>query len=224
MKDPLYGNKLASAVLTAVLLIVGLPLLADNFFGEGHHGGGHHGDAHADPFPQYPVEIEVAGGTAPVEEVFDLGAAMAQMEPAQGKRAAAICASCHTFEKGGTHLQGPNLWNIVGRPVGKAEGFNAYSSAMAGFGGVWTYENLDGLIKNSSKFMPGTAMAQKIRKDDKRAQILVYLSSLSDDPVPFPAPLAASADAQTLEDAAHSPSTHDDAPHDDDVPHEDAGH
>jgi len=120
---------------------------------------------------------------------------MSTMEPSKGERAALVCKSCHTFEQGGTHLQGPNLWNVVGRPVASASGFGSYSSAIQAAGGDWTYERLDSFLKNSQEYLPGSAMVQRIRKDDKRVSILVYLSTLSDNPVPFPASLAEQLDA-----------------------------
>lgn len=190
MKDPLFGNKVAFAVLFAILLIVGLPLLADSVFGEGgHHGGGHGGDAHAQAFPQYPIEVSFASsGEKAEEKIFDLGATMAEMTPTQGERAALACTSCHTFEKGGAARQGPNLWNVVGRPVGSVPGFD-YTDALKAYGGEWTYDRLDCFLKNSQACVAGSAMVQKIRKDKTRSSILVFLSTLSDDPVPFPAPL-----------------------------------
>ncbi len=194
MKDPLYGNKVAGAVLSALLMIFGLPLLADSFFGGGGHGGaGHHGDDHAEPFPQYPVKLALTASAGEPEKPYDLGMMMANMTPSQGERAAGICKSCHTFNEGGNHLQGPNLWNIVNRPVAGVDSFKGYSAALTEFGGSWTYERLDAFIKNSGTLVPGTAMNQKIRKDEKRAQILVYLSTLSNNPAPFPAPLEAAA-------------------------------
>ncbi len=188
MNDPLYGNKIASAILASLLLIFGLPLLGDSFFGG--HGGGHHGDDHGHPFPQLPIEVQVAQAATAPEPEIPLGNMMEEMTPSQGERAAAACKSCHTFEKGGAHRAGPNLWDIVNRPVGGASDYTSYSGALKDDGGVWSFERLDGFLKNSKTYLPGTAMAQKVRKDDKRASILVYLSTLSDNPAPFPEAIA----------------------------------
>ncbi|MBL4619862.1 MAG: hypothetical protein JKX88_07180 [Marinicaulis sp.] len=39
MKDPLFTNKIAGAILAALLLIFGLPQLTKALTGGGHHGG-----------------------------------------------------------------------------------------------------------------------------------------------------------------------------------------
>ena len=213
MKDPLFSNKLAFCALAALLLVVGLPVVSESFFGD--HGGGH-GKAHADngdhgeeqlyAFPQYPVDIDLGGaGVVKVVKKVDLGTMMASADNSRGQRAVAACAACHSFNEGGANLQGPNLWNIVGRPIAGLASYTNYSSALKEKGGVWTYEALSELLYNSQEYAPGTVMQQKIKKDGKRADILAYLGSLSTDPVPFPKPAqieVGDSDAETATDPA----------------------
>jgi len=187
--DPLLFNKIAAAGLTALLLAVGLPQLANALI-----GGGHHGKSDELHLAYCCVELEfetTAGGGD--EAPFDLGAALAAADPASGQRRSAICASCHTFDKGGTTGTGPNLWNIVGRDVASVSGFG-YTGALQAAGGRWTYERLDAYLKNSQDYIPGTSMVQRFPQDDRRVDILAYLATLSDNPVPFPAPTAAPAE------------------------------
>lgn len=183
--DPLLFNKIAAAVLTALLFVFGLPQLTKAFMGGGHHGGGD-GELH---LAYCCVELETQAAGAGEEEVFDLGTALAAASPSAGERRSAICASCHSFEKGGADGTGPNLWDIVGRDVGANAGFG-YSSALQALDGVWTYERLDAYLKNSQDYVPGGSMVQRFPQDERRAEILAYLGSLSDDPQPFPAPAA----------------------------------
>ena len=187
MQDPLFTNKIAAAVLTALLLIFGLPQLTSALFGGGHHGG-HEGELHL----AYGGELDLDTGAGPVEEApkVDLGTLLANASAAGDERRAALCKSCHTFEQGGANGTGPNLWGVVGRAVASHAGFN-YTNALKEFGGEWTYERLDAYLANSQGYVPGTAMVQRFPKDDQRADILAYLSTLSSNPVAFPEPAAA---------------------------------
>ncbi|MEQ8934191.1 MAG: cytochrome c family protein [Amphiplicatus sp.] len=180
MNDPLFGNKVASAILVALLLIFGLPQIADALFGG--HGGGH-GELHL----AYPIEFETEAAPAEAAPEVDLGTLLASASPEAGERRAGICKSCHTFNEGGANSTGPNLWGVVGRPVASHEGFN-YTSALKSFGGEWTYERLNHYIENSQSYVPGTAMVQRFPKPEQRADILAFLHTLSSSPVPFPEP------------------------------------
>ncbi|WP_411816852.1 c-type cytochrome [Hyphococcus sp. DH-69] len=202
MKDPLFGNKIAAAILAALLLIFGLPQLTAALFGGGHHGGGD--ELHL----AYGGDIQLET-TAPAEEEpkVSLAELLANASAAGGERRAALCRSCHTFEEGGANGTGPNLWDIVNRPVAGHAGFS-YTNALQEAGGVWTYERLDAYLKNSQEYIPGTAMVQRFPRDDQRADLLAYLGSLSADPVPFPEPAPA---AEEDEEAAEEAATEDDA-------------
>ena len=65
-----------------------------------------------------------------------------------------------------------------------------YSEAMAAKSGEpWTYEALNEFLTAPAKAIPGTKMAfGGVKKAQDRANILAYLATLSDAPVPFPAP------------------------------------
>ncbi len=198
MQDPLFTNKIAAAGLAALLLIFGLPQLTAAVLGGGHHGG-HGEELH---LAYCCVELETAAATGGEEEApYDLGALLASASASGGERRAALCQSCHTFEQGGANGTGPNLWNVVGRPVAGVSGFN-YSGALQEAGGDWTYERLDAYLRNSQEYIPGTAMVQRFPRDNQRADILAYLGSLSTNPEPFPAPMAVETTEASTEEAA----------------------
>ena len=68
----------------------------------------------------------------------------------------------------------------------RAGGFN-FSAAMKAKGGTWTYDDLNKFIANPKGFVPGTAMGfAGIPKDSERADVIAYLHTLADKPVPLP--------------------------------------
>ena len=66
-----------------------------------------------------------------------------------------------------------------------ADGFS-YSAALKAFGGKWTYEELNGFLKNPKKYIDGTKMSfSGLKKPNDRADVILYLRSLSDNPAPL---------------------------------------
>ena len=113
---------------------------------------------------------------------------LASADPAAGQATARVCLSCHTFEKGAPAKVGPNLWGIVGAPHAHAQGF-AYSKAIAGKQGPWTYEELNHFLYSPKDYAPGTKMSfAGLRKDKDRANVIAFLRTLSDSPEPLPQP------------------------------------
>ena len=150
------------------------------------------------------VEVEGEAGAAAVP----LPVLLAAATPAAGEALFAKCKACHTVDQGGANGIGPNLYGIVGKPVGKhAAGF-AYSGDLSGHGGNWDFANLDAWLTSPKKFASGTKMSfAGLSKGEDRANIIVYLNSLGSN-VPLPAaeaaPAAETAGA-TSGDAAGAP-------------------
>src|SRR5678815_1735843 len=77
-----------------------------------------------------------------------LAASPAQAEdllPPSAERGAELwakCKSCHTIEKGGRNIVGPNLHGVFGRRAGSLPNYN-YSPAMKNAKIVWNDETLD---------------------------------------------------------------------------------
>jgi cytochrome c len=58
---------------------------------------------------------------------------------------------------------------------------------MKAKGGTWGYDDLNQFISNPKGFVPGTAMGfAGIQRDSERADVIAYLRTLADSPVPLP--------------------------------------
>ena len=102
-----------------------------------------------------------------------------------GKKVSSKCIACHGFNSGGGNRIGPNLWNILGANKANAAGFN-YSDSLKSIGGEWSIEEMNLWLKSPKKYAPGNAMSfVGLRKDKDRANLIAYLNSMSDNPIPM---------------------------------------
>jgi cytochrome c len=179
--DSFVFNKFAGAFLGTALLVFGL--------GEAKNIVYH---SSAPEKPGFAIEVAETGGetTGGGETATEsLGTLLAKADPAKGQAQAKACLACHVFEKGGPNKTGPDLWDVVDRPIAAHEGF-AYSDSLKEHASdKWTFENLNKFISNPKSFAPKTKMTfGGVKRDQARADLLAYLRSLSDSPKPLPAP------------------------------------
>lgn len=179
------ANKIAGALLGVLTLAMGVGFFANLLVspkpiqkagyelpeptGDAGHGGGAPAAAAA---PAEPIAKRLASATL-----------------AKGEAAAKKCASCHQFTKDGKNGQGPLLYGVVLRDMGKVAGFN-YSKGLQAFaadGKKWDFEALDAFVANPKGYIAGTSMSfAGLAKPDERADLILYLRSLSDNPAPLP--------------------------------------
>ncbi|MBR1285020.1 cytochrome c family protein [Bradyrhizobium sp. AUGA SZCCT0177] len=177
--DSFELNKIIGAILATCILVLVTSFAANAIFAP-----------HLPEKPGFEIAVkEVAQGGAkeaaapsePIEKLLQT----ASVE--KGLGAAKKCAACHTFEKGGPNRVGPNLFGVINEKKGEGKaGFN-FSAAMKGKGGTWTFDDLNKFLANPKAFIPGTAMGfAGISKDSERADVIAYLATLADKPVPLP--------------------------------------
>lgn len=96
-----------------------------------------------------------------------------------GKRVAKkTCTVCHSFEKGGKVVYGPNLFGIYGQPAAAIEGYK-YSKALKSSGLVWTDKNLAAFASDPENFVKGTtARFPGLKSAKDAADILAYIKTL----------------------------------------------
>ena len=180
-------NKVFGAILFAGLTAMTAWLISLAAYGKLEHG-------HHERVIHYVVEgleqDDAMHGEAVADEpempAISLAELLADADPAKGQKVFKKCAACHTVDEGGKNKVGPNLWNIVNRPIATHEGFS-YSEAMAELEGTWDFERLSAFIADPKDNVPGTKMAFKgVSKDGARANVLAYLRSLSATPAELP--------------------------------------
>jgi cytochrome c len=177
--DSFELNKILGAILGTCLCLLAVNIAAGAIFAPVKP---------AKPGYEIAVPDKPGGATAPAptEPQQPIEQLLAKADVGRGENSAKKCAACHTFNKGGRNLVGPNLWGVVGRPKASEAGFN-YSAALKSKGGNWTVEDLSQFIINPKGMVPGTNMTfAGITRGSERADLIAYLNSLSDNPQPLP--------------------------------------
>ena len=185
-------NTIAGWTLFSGIVALGLSSLSGHYF-----------EANKEHRPHkmgYEIEGVVSSEGGAVAAV-PLATLLAAADPAKGEATFKKCTSCHTVNSGGANGIGPNLYGIVGKPIGKhAPGF-AYSTDLAGHGGNWDFANLNDWLASPKKFASGTKMSfAGLGSAEDRANLIVYLNAQGSN-LSLPAAPAAAAPA----DAAVKP-------------------
>ncbi len=171
-------NKIAGAILGCLLFIQCVALISDAIFASKPAKPGYN-------LPAAQEEAASAQGKPAPE--LPLPQLLAKADRKKGEDDTKPCQTCHNFEKGAGVKIGPPLYGVVGRPRASVPGFD-YSAAMKAKGGTWTFDEIFKFIKDPQSYIPGTKMTFAGEPDpQKRADIIAYLRTLSDNPVPLPA-------------------------------------
>lgn len=172
-------NKILGAVLATCLLVLALSIGAGAIFAP-----------ETPAKPGYAIAVKEAGSgekAAAPEASKPIEVLLADASVEKGQAIAKQCQACHTFEKGGPNRVGPNLWNVVGDERGKGRGGYDFSDSMKKKGGEWTFEELNKFLKDPRGYIPGTKMSfAGISRDQQRADVIDFLRTQADKPLPLP--------------------------------------
>jgi cytochrome c len=189
--DSMEFNKIFGAVLTAGIAFVGLGVVSDDLVHPKHL-------AHS--------ALDIKGADAPAASaapaaepaIPPIAPLLVKANIADGEALTKkVCIACHNFNAGGANKVGPLLYGVVGRMQASAPGY-AYSAALKGHTGKWTYAELNKWLIKPSAYAPGTKMAYAgIGNDQIRADVIDYLHTLSTSPEPLPTQAEADAEAKS---------------------------
>jgi cytochrome c len=182
--DSWEWNKIAGAVLGTLMFVLVVSFIAEAVF-----------DTPLPKKPGYAVEVpedqqtaSATGAQPAAEPIPDFGSVLAAADTAHGKEVASRCQQCHDESKGGPNKIGPNLWGLVGRERATHPGFD-YSSAMSASHDSWTFDKLFVFLKAPQTTVPGTKMSfAGLRSAADRIDLLAFLRTQSDSPLPIPPP------------------------------------
>ncbi len=169
-------NTTAGWVLFAGVIALGSSLFAGEMFHSGR--------------PEtmgYPIEgVELEGGEEEAEQ--PIAAFLANADIAAGEQSFAKCAACHNIVPGGANALGPALYGVMGNPIAGTAGY-AFSDALSSKGGTWGWEEMSDWIASPRSFAPGTKMTfAGISNPQERANLLAFMNSRDDSPLPIPDP------------------------------------
>ena len=177
--DSLEINKIVACILVVALVVIGLSNLTEILYEVEKPEVAHYIIEGVD---DEPATIDTAVSEEVEEIPIQILLASASVD--KGAKVFKKCSNCHVPNEGGANKIGPALWNIVNKDIGGTD--FAYSNAMASYGGKWSYDELNGFLINPKKYIEGTKMSfAGLKKETDRANVILYLRSLSNNPAPI---------------------------------------
>ena len=171
-------NKIVAAIIFTVLVVFGIEKITDLIF-----------SVKKPSEAAYKVEapaVKTASAESSSSGNIDIKALLALGTIEHGQKVFKKCSACHVVAKGGKNKIGPALYGILGKKSGSVSDYK-YSKALAAYGKVWSYEEMNGFLIKPAAHIKGTKMAFAGLKNEKdRASVILYMNSQSDSPLPKP--------------------------------------
>mgnify|MGYP001174796589 CR=1 FL=1 len=174
-------NKIIASVILAIILILGINKITDIIF-------------YVEKPEKSAYQVASTSTTTTTEtnstssgsESGEIMALLASASVADGERVFKKCLSCHSIAKEGKNKIGPKLFGVLGRQAGSISDYK-YSKAMAAYGKVWSFEEMNGFLIKPKDWIKGTKMSYAgLKKEEERASVILYLNSMSDNPLATP--------------------------------------
>lgn len=109
------------------------------------------------------------------------GAAASSEATLEVPEAFEACISCHAYQPDEPPLEGPSLWQVVGRRIASLDSFE-YSAGLRKIEGHWDRPTLDRFLAAPQAFAPGIDMTfGGVRNAAERAIVLDFLEKLVPD-------------------------------------------
>jgi len=90
-----------------------------------------------------------------------------------------VCTACHAYQPDEPALEGPSLWQVVGRRIASLDSFE-YSAALRKLEGQWDRPTLDRFLAAPQAFAPGVQMTLGgVRNAADREIVLDFLETLA---------------------------------------------
>jgi len=174
-------NKIIVSIALTIILILGINKIADSIF---------YVEKPEKSAYQVSSVTNVASTTASEtsSENSESGSIMALFSSTSAADGAGVfkkCVACHSIGKGDPNKIGPNIFGVLNRRAGSVSGYK-YSKAMATYGKVWSFEEMNGFLTKPKDWIKGTKMSFAGLKNAKdRAAVILYMNENTDNPLPL---------------------------------------
>jgi cytochrome c len=166
-------NKIIASVLTALIVAWVSGILASQLIEPKRPEKPVFMPAGAEQVAAAPAEQPASATLEPIEPL------LAKADPKKGEQLAKVCATCHTFDKGGPNKIGPNLWGVTEENIATVPNYQFSSALQADKGEKWDPEKLNQWLHNPQSFAKGTKMTfAGFPKAQDRADVIAYLDTL----------------------------------------------
>ena len=174
-------NKIIVSILLVLLLVVAINKVADViFYVQKPEKSAYQVANLADT-----SSVKKTSASVSDPETENIMKLLASVNASDGEKVFKKCAACHSIAKSGGNKIGPNLWNILGRQAGSVSGYK-YSKAMAGYGKLWSVEEMNNFLIKPKEWIKGTKMSfAGLKKGEERASVILYMNENTDNPLSF---------------------------------------